>query len=152
MFWDWVFIGEDFHFCHVGMTGKSSPRFPKLPMSFAKPSSDELDRIATEVLAHLRRSDAVPSGLGKSFAEMEQAARAVAQRVATKLTAEMLTELAENAPESAPCPKCQNMWKLTRHKRTILTPDGPVDYYEPAAHCIACRCDFFPTASAVRSQ
>lgn len=149
-----LYGGRDFHFCRREMAGKSCPNFPKLPMPFAKPSSEELDRIANEVLAVLRKQDDHPLARPQAmtFQEIERTAPTIAMPISTRLTAEALAAHADEAPDHAPCPKCQQNWRVTRKKRTVITADGPVDYREPAAHCIACRCDFFPSASAIATR
>ena len=120
-------------------------------MPFIKPSSAELDRIAEEVLATLRRQDLHPmaSTRGLTFSQIERTAHAVGQRVAARLTADTLAAAADEQPDRAACPKCQNSAPVKRKPREVLTHDGPVDYSEPAAYCAVCRCDFFPSASAV---
>ena len=119
-------------------------------MAFAKLTPDELDRMAREALAALRRSDAhpIPDPTGLTFSDIERAAHAVGQRVAAAITADALANAADAQAEFASCPQCRHSTRVTRKKRTVRTLDGPVDYCEPAAHCVACRRDFFPAASA----
>ena len=123
-------------------------------MPFAKPSPEELDRVANEVLAVIRSQDDHPLARPQAmtFQQIERTAHAMAMAISARLTADALVAHADEAPEHAPCPKCQQNWRVTRKKRTVITADGPVDYLEPAAHCIACRCDFFPSASAIATQ
>ena len=119
-------------------------------MPFTKLTSDELDRMAREVLAALRRSDAhpIPDTKGLTFSDIERTAHAVGQRVATAITADALASAADAQAEFAACPQCRHSTRVTRKKREVRTLDGPVEYREPAAHCVACRRDFFPSASA----
>lgn len=119
-------------------------------MPFAKLTDDELGRIASEVLAVLRRSDAhpIPVAKGLTFSDIERSAHAVGQRVAAAIAADALANAADEQAEFAACPKCRHSTRVTRKKREVRTLDGPIDYREPAAHCVACRRDFFPAASA----
>jgi len=132
------------------MAGKSFSISLNFPMAFAKLSDDELDRTAREVLAVLRRSDAhpLPDTKGLTFSEIERTAHAVGQRIAAAITADALANAADEQAEFAACPLCRHSTRVTRKKREVRTLDGPVDYGEPAAHCVACRRDFFPSASA----
>ena len=122
-------------------------------MPFTQTSPAELDRIAKAVLATLRTLDnhplADPRGL--TFRDIEHTAHLIGQRVAAQLTAEALATYAEHAPDEAACPTCQLTCHVVRKKRPLLTPDGPVAYLEPAAHCDACRRAFFPATSGVAS-
>ena len=122
-------------------------------MAFAKLAPDALDRMAREVLAALRRSDMhpLPDTKGLTFSDIERTAHAVGQRVAAAITADTLASAADEHDEFAACPQCRNSTRVTRKKREVRTLDGPVDYNEPAAHCVACRRDFFPSASATAS-
>ena len=122
-------------------------------MAFAKLTPDELDRIAREVLAALRRSDAhsIPDTKGLTFSDIERAAHAVGQRVAATITADALANAADEQAEFTACPQCRHSTRVTRKTRAIRTLDGPVEYGEPAAHCVACRRDFFPSAPATAS-
>ncbi len=118
-------------------------------MPFAKLSHEELDRVAREVLTALRRSDhpPIPQTQGLTFSDIERTAQAVGQRVAALITADALASAAEEQAEFAACPQCGHRTRVTRQKRELHTLDGPVDYREPAAHCVGCRRDFFPSAS-----
>jgi Zn ribbon nucleic-acid-binding protein len=118
-------------------------------MPFAKLSREQLDRVAHEVLAALQRADLhpIPQTQGLTFSDIERTAHAVGQRVAACITADALANAAEEQAEFAACPQCAHRTRVTRKKRDIHTLDGPVDYKEPAAHCVGCRRDFFPSAS-----
>jgi hypothetical protein len=123
-------------------------------MPFTKPSQDELDRIAEQVLAVLRQ-DAVrpladPHGL--TFMDIERMSSAIGKRISTRLTEESLKVHAADQPERIACPQCSRPCGLTRKKRIVTTPDGPIEYFEPAAHCVECRRDFFPDASPIAAR
>jgi hypothetical protein len=154
MIWVWVLGEVDFHFCRRVMAGKSLPIPPQSPMPFAKQSPEEFDRVAREVLKALHHADAhpIPQTKGLTFADIERTAHAVGQRLAAQITAEALANAAQEQAEFAACPKCQNSTRVTRKNREVRTLDGPIDYLEPAAHCVACRRDFFPSASATAPQ
>jgi hypothetical protein len=115
-------------------------------MPFTKPSPDELDRIADQVLAVLRHDTNHPLAdpHGMTFLDIERTASAIGKRISTRLTEESLKAHAADQPDRASCPACGRPCSLTRKKRIVTTPDGPIDYYEPAAHCVECRRDFFP--------
>lgn len=119
-------------------------------MPFAKPPAEVVEAIANAALAHLRSPGV--SGLcfppDATFADIERATHAIGQRVAAGLSADALAAAADGQDGFARCPKCQNSTRVTRKKRVVQTPDGPVEYQEPASHCLACRRDFFPSASA----
>lgn len=123
-------------------------------MPFAKPSPEELERVTNEVLAVLRKQENHPLARPQAmtFLQIERTAHAMAMAISARLTAEALVAHADEAPDQALCPTCQQSWRVTRKKRIVLTSDGPVEYHEPAAHCFACRCDFFPSASATATQ
>jgi hypothetical protein len=120
-------------------------------MPFTKPSQDELDRIAEQVLAVLRQDATHPLAdpRGMTFLDMERTASAIGKRISTRLTEESLKAHAADQPERASCPQCSRPCGLTRKKRIVTTPDGPIEYLEPAAHCVECRRDFFPDASRI---
>ena len=68
-------------------------------MPFTKPSEEELDRIANEVLALLRHQDHHPLAKpqGMTFSQIERTAHVIGQRVAARLTAEALVDHADQA-------------------------------------------------------
>lgn len=136
------------------MAGKSFPILPQLPMSFAKQSPEEFDCIAREIITALWDRDVhpIPQVQGLTFSDIERTAHAIGQRIAARITAEALAHAAEEQAEFAACPQCQNSTRVTRKKREIRTLDGPIEYLEPAAHCVACRRDFFPSASRTAPQ
>ena len=123
-------------------------------MPFAKLAKDELDAIARKVLDQLQRSDnhPIPSTQGMTFAQIERRSRQVAQAVATHLTAEALANASDAQATNADCPQCHTTSRVTRQQRPITTLDGPVEYDEPVAHCVVCRCDFFPSASPAATE
>jgi hypothetical protein len=136
------------------MAGKSFPIRLQFPMSFTKPSPDELDRIAQEVITALWDRDVhpIPQTRGLSFSDIERTAHAIGQRIAARITTEALARAAEEQAEFAACPRCHHSTRVTRKKREIRTLDGPIEYLEPAAHCVACRRDFFPSAPRTAPQ
>ena len=123
-------------------------------MPFAKPPQDELDAIAAKVLDQFRRSDShpIPSTKGLSFAQIERRAHEVGQRIAAQLTAEALANAADEQASAADCPTCTTACRVTRKERLMTTLDGPLEYLEPVAYCVACRRDFFPSASRAASE
>ena len=123
-------------------------------MPFAKPPQDGLDAIATKVLDQFRRSDShpIPSVKGLTFAQIERRAHEVGQRIAAQLTAEALANAAGEQASSADCPTCTTACRVTRKERPMTTLDGPLEYLEPAAYCVVCRRDFFPSASSTGSE
>ena len=131
------------------MAAKSLPNFPQFAMPFTKPSDQELDRIATEVLALLRTQpdNLVDHPHGHTFLDIERAAHEVGRRVASRMTEAALATHARDQPDHTPCPGCGGGCRLTRKKRSVVTADGPVEYAEPASYCVACRRDFFPDAA-----
>jgi hypothetical protein len=120
-------------------------------MPFTKPSQVELDRLAEQVLAVLRQDANHPLAdpHGMTFLDIERTASAIGKRISTRLTEESLKVHATDQPERSACPQCSRPCGLTRKKRIITTPDGPIEYREPAAHCVECRRDFFPDASRI---
>jgi hypothetical protein len=120
-------------------------------MPFTKPSQDELDEIAEQVLAVLRRDAIGPlvNPHGMTFLDIERAASVIGKRISTRLTEESLKVHAADQSERTPCPHCSRPCSLTRKKRIVTTPDGPIEYFEPASHCVECRRDFFPDTSSV---
>jgi len=123
-------------------------------MAFTKPSAEALELIANEVLAILRAqpNNMVDHPHGHTFLEIELAAHEIGRRVATRMTEASLATHAADQPEHAPCPTCGGGGRLTRKKRSVVTADGPVDYAEPASHCLACRRDFFPDTAGVEAR
>lgn len=120
-------------------------------MPFTAPTPDQLDQIAERVLAVLRQHADHPLSdpQGMTFLDVERTAGAIGKRISTRLTEEALKAHAADQPAQAPCPACSRPCRLTRKRRTVTTPDGSIDYSEPAAHCVECRRDFFPDAPAI---
>jgi hypothetical protein len=135
-------------------SGKSLPHFPTLAMPFPKTSPDELETILQDVLAAVGKNPKNPlhDPHGMTFLQIERTAHTIGQHVATRLTQQALATHAEDQPEQAPCPQCQQSCRLTRKKRRLVSPDGPIDYAEPAAHCVECRRDFFPDAPRIETR
>jgi hypothetical protein len=143
-----------FSFLPSGDGRKILVQATQFTMAFAKLSPEEIVRVADEVFAALQRSDRVANRdtRGLTFADIERTAHAVGQQVAAKITADALACAADEQTEFAACPQCQNATRVTRKKRVLRTLDGPIDYFEPAAHGVVCRRDFFPAASATASR
>ena len=146
--------GGIFIFAVARRPQKSLPNLPRFAMPFTKSSDEELDRIASAALALLRTQpdNMVDHPHGHTFLDIERAAREVGRRVATRMTAAALATHAQDQPDHTPCPGCGGGCRLTRKKRTVDTPDGPVVYDEPASHCVACRRDFFPDAAGTETR
>ena len=137
------------------LDGRKVPsQLAQVAMPFTKSSDEELDRIATAALAILRAQpdNMVDHPHGHTFRDIERAAHEVGRRVATRLTEASLATHAADQPDHAPCPACGGGCRLTRKKRSVTTVDGPVDYAEPASHCLACRRDFFPDAPRTQAR
>lgn len=137
------------------LDGRKVPsQLTRFAMPFTKSSDEELDRIASAALALLRTQpdNMVDHPHGHTFLDIERAAREVGRRVATRMTAAALATHAQDQPDHTPCPDCGGGCRLTRKKRTVDTPDGPVVYDEPASHCVACRRDFFPDAAGTETR
>jgi hypothetical protein len=120
-------------------------------MPFKNPPAEVMDQIANEILAALKQIPGNPLAKprGMTFMDIERTASAIGKRVSTRLTEESLAEHAADQPDEADCPQCQQSCRVTRKKRIVTTPDGPVEYLEPASHCVECRRDFFPDAPGI---
>ena len=137
------------------LDGRKVPsQIAQVAMPFTKSSDEELDRIATAALALLRTQpdNLVDHPHGHTFRDIERAAHEVGRRVATRMTEAALATHAQDQPDHAPCPGCGGGTRLTRKKRTVDTADGPVEYDEPASHCVVCRRDFFPDAARTETR
>jgi hypothetical protein len=119
-------------------------------MPFKGPTPGDLDRIVEQLLPLIENDPADPlsNPVGMTFAEIEQTASRVGQRLIARLTERTLTRHSDQATASPEvvCPKCAILCRLTRKKRKLKTAAGDVDYPEPASHCVDCRRDFFPSA------
>jgi hypothetical protein len=120
-------------------------------MPFSGPTPVDLDRIVDQLLPLIANDPNNPlaNPVGMTFAQIEQAASRVGQRLIARLTEQTLTrhtESTQSTTSEAACPKCAILCRLTRKKRQFKTAAGVVDYAEPASHCVDCRRDFFPSA------
>jgi hypothetical protein len=123
-------------------------------MAFAKITDEELAQMTATVLRTLKQTNQhpIPDTTGMTFSDIERLSHQVGQQIAAALTADALASAAAEAPAHAPCPTCGGGSRVTQKRRTISTLDGPVDYNEPASHCVACRRDFFPSADDAAAQ
>lgn len=118
-------------------------------MPFQRISDPDHDQRLAAMVALFRQQpdNIVDHPHGHSFAEIERIAHAAGQQLAAQIMADALATHAVDQPVSSACPRCGDGCRLTRKRRQLLTGDGPVIYDEPAAHCVACRRDFFPDAA-----
>lgn len=125
-----------------------APQTPQVAMPFRGPTPEELDRVVDQLLPLFANDPQQPlaNPLGMTFAQIEQTASRIGQRLVARLTEQTLEQHAEATQTASPqvaCPKCALLCRLTRKKRQITTPAGAVDYREPASYCRDCRRDFF---------
>lgn len=78
--------------------------------------------------------------------ELEGASLELGQLLSRLSLARSAAEVAATSADSASCPTCGARPPLTTKKRTVESMAGPVELIESAAHCPACRRDFFPSA------
>jgi uncharacterized paraquat-inducible protein A len=123
-------------------------------MFFSSTTPAEYQAIVERVLPLLLEDPTNPLARPEklTFAQMEQAAFQIGQQLTAKLTQAAAHLHAHQAPDQAPCPTCQQPARVTRKKRLLITPAGNLEYEEPASHCVACRRDFFPTASGTEAR
>src|ERR1700682_2946642 len=82
------------------------------------------------------------------LATLERVALAAAGGLTEGTLAALLEQQAQALPAEAPCPACGQPCPIRHEPRTLATSHGgALCYREPAAHCPACRRDFFPSAS-----
>jgi hypothetical protein len=120
-------------------------------MPFRGPTPADLDRIVDQLLPLIANDPNNPlaNPVGMTFAEIEQTASRVGQRLIARLTEHTLdrhTEAAQATSPTVACPKCAILCRLTRKKRKLKLAAGEIQYHEPASHCVDCRRDFFPSA------
>ena len=121
-------------------------------MPFCGPTPAELDRTVEQLLPLILDDPGNPLAhpLGMTFAQIEQTASRLGQRLVARLTERTLDRHSQaahpDAAANAACPKCALLCRLTRKKRRITTAAGAIEYAEPASHCVDCRRDFFPSA------
>ena len=85
------------------------------------------------------------------FSALENASHALGREVATASLQRAACEAAAAAQTSAACPQCGASCLVETRTRTLQGLDGPVQVLEVAAHCPACRRDFFPSAASPRA-
>lgn len=120
-------------------------------MPFRGPTPADLDRIVDQLLPLITNDPNNPLAkpLEMTFAQIEQTASRIGQRLIARLTENTLDQHAQATQTLSPevaCPKCAILCRLTRKKRRITTVAGTVEYREPASYCVDCRRDFFPDA------
>jgi hypothetical protein len=110
-----------------------------------KEKLERLLREAAETAAELQTAE---GGAGKPlhFSQIEAAAHQVGSRLSCRIQERTARELAADVPPEALCPACGTLHRLNIERRTVQSTDGPLDLWEPHAHCTRCRRDFFPSA------
>jgi len=86
------------------------------------------------------------------FSEMEAAGHKLGRAVAQATTERLALARAERLTAPQPCPTCGRWWLPVRRERDFEALDGPVELSEPVCYCLACRRDFFPSASGVGTR
>ena len=100
-----------------------------------------------KIVARRAFGDAGP-GLDADLATLERIALAAAGGLTEGTLAALLEQQAQALPAEVPCPACGSPCPIYHEPRTLATAHGgTLPYREPAAHCPACRRDFFPSAS-----
>ena len=100
-----------------------------------------------KIVARRAFGDAGP-GLDADLAALERIALAAAGGLTEGTLAALLEQQAQALPAETPCPGCGRPCSIHHEPRSLATAHGgSVCYREPAAHCPACRRDFFPSAS-----
>ena len=104
-----------------------------------------------KIVARRAFGDAGP-GLDADLATLERVALAAAGGLTEGTLAALLEQQAQALPAEVPCPACARPCPIQHEPRTLATAHGgTLRYREPAAHCPACRRDFFPSASGPAS-
>jgi hypothetical protein len=80
------------------------------------------------------------------YSVLEQAAHELGRQVSQDCQRRAAAEAAALSGATAACPGCGRRSPTVLTRRTVVSLDGPVKLVEPAAHCPACRRDFFPSA------
>ncbi len=100
-----------------------------------------------KIVARHAFGDAGPD-LDADLATLERVALAAAGGLTEGTLAVLLQQQAQALPAETPCPACGRSCPIRHEPRTLATAHGgALRYREPAAHCPACRRDFFPSAS-----
>ena len=90
-------------------------------------------------------------GLDVTLADMEEAAARACRAMVRGTVETMTAQQAKQFGEEAACPTCGRMCPVERKPRPITVRGGEATLDEPACHCLACRRDFFPSASGVET-
>ncbi len=100
-----------------------------------------------KIVARRAFGDAGPR-LDADLATLERVAVAAARGLLDGTLAALLEQQAQALPAEPPCPACGRPCPVHHEPRVLAGSHGAaVSYREPAAHCPACRRDFFPSAS-----
>ena len=86
-------------------------------------------------------------GLDVNLEQMEDVAIAAVRGLLAGTLEQATDQQAELLGDQQACPDCGRLCPLTHEGRQITTRGGPFEHHEPKAHCLACRRDFFPSAS-----
>ncbi len=115
-------------------------------------TQEELDRI-TELAKNwgkivVRRGfgDDGP-GLDVDLDQMEEMAVAAARGLIAGTLESATEQQAQKLGEQQPCPTCGQLCSVGSAERPVVVRGGAFAHHEPKAHCLACRRDFFPSAS-----
>jgi hypothetical protein len=109
-----------------------------------KEKLDQLMRDAAETAADLQAAQRGTRG-PVHFSQIEAAAHAVGCALSAGIQERVVREAAADIPHKLPCPQCGQLCKVTFDRRTVHSTDGPLEVFEPEAHCRRCRRTFFPS-------
>lgn len=98
--------------------------------------------------------EAFPDGVGLDvdLFTMEELAVTAAKSLVRGAVETMSARQADDLAESAECPGCGRACRLEHRSRELQVRGGAANITEPAAHCSACRRDFFPSASGAQDR
>lgn len=85
--------------------------------------------------------------LDADFDQMEQVAAAATAGLAAGTLEHLAEQQARRLPDALPCPTCQKSCPVGARSRKVVARGATITLREPAAHCPACRRDFFPPAA-----
>lgn len=77
--------------------------------------------------------------------ELEGISQSLAKRLGCVSLSRAVREVAAGCGTEAACPTCGQACPVEMTKREVKGVSGPIELMEPAAHCSACRRDFFPS-------
>lgn len=80
------------------------------------------------------------------FSTLETASLTVGHALTKACLTQAARESAAEHPTEVVCPACGHLCRGEHRVRELHTLVGPVAVLETAAHCPACRRDFFPSA------